>query len=426
MVHQHFTLADNMTALENIALGTQGLFAPRLNLAAARRRVRQLSQDFGLAVHPDATVAELAVGERQRVEILKALYRDARVLILDEPTAVLTPIETEALFRTLKMLVGQGLSIIFISHKLAEVMAVSDRVLVLRAGKLAGERGTSQTSRQELAALMVGQQLKEPLVVPAKGGAAVFSLRNVSTTRRGTGAVLNDISLTLHSGEITGLAGVSGNGQATLAGLIAGTERPASGELVVRDITVGNWSPRAALKHGVARIPEDRHAVGTIGDMNIAENVISERYRSERFSRHGFLDWRAARGFAEQIIRDYDVKAPSPDARIRLLSGGNMQKLILGRALDPDPTIILANQPTRGLDIGAVGYVHRKLLEARERGAAILLISEDLEEIISLSDRIIVMSNGRLSASSMRGERNVQQLGELMAGHGEFEAGHAA
>ena len=362
MVHQHFTLADNMTVLENIALGTQPVWSLRLDRGRARARIAELSADFGLAVDPGRLVSALSVGERQRVEILKALYRDARILILDEPTAVLTPAETEALFATLRMLVAKGLSIIFISHKLNEVMAVSDRVLVLRGG------------------------------------------------------------------EIVGLAGVSGNGQAALAALLAGMVGPASGSLEIGGRQVTSWTPRAALAAGVGRIPEDRHAVGTIGDMSVAENVISERYRDARFSSRGFLDWSAARGFAQSIVDAYDVKCPSPDARIRLLSGGNMQKLILGRALDPDPSLILANQPTRGLDVGAVSYVHERLLEARGRGAAILLISEDLDEILTLSDRIVVMSRGRLSAPSARGERSVAELGELMAGHGldTGERGHAA
>ena len=418
MVHQHFTLADNMTVLENIALGTQGFWNWKLDRIGARERIERMSWEFGLAVDPDAQVASLSVGERQRVEILKALYRDARILILDEPTAVLTPAETEALFGTLKLLVGQGLSIIFISHKLNEVMAVSDRVLVLRLGRLAGERVTAETNRGELAALMVGQEVEQTPIPLSEPGPLQLVLNAVSTARRGTGASLDRISLSLRGGEITGLAGVSGNGQAALAALIAGVETPVVGEIIVRGAPVGDWSPRAALSAGVARIPEDRHAVGTIGDMSVTENVIAERYRTPRFSRRGFLDWAAARNFAQEIIADYDVKCPSPEARIRLLSGGNMQKLILGRALDPDPSVILANQPTRGLDVGAVGYVHRKLIEARERGAAILLISEDLEEILALSDRIIVMSKGRLSAASPRGERSVAQLGELMAGHG--------
>ena len=427
MVHQHFTLADNMTVLENIALGTQGFGNWRFDRIGARERIEKLSWEFGLAVDPEALVTSLSVGERQRVEILKALYRDAKILILDEPTAVLTPAETDALFTTLKLLVEQGLSIIFISHKLNEVMAVSDRVLVLRAGKLAGERVTAKTTRADLAALMVGQEVAPTTVAPAEPGPLLLVLNAVSTARRGSGASLDRISLSLRAGEITGLAGVSGNGQSALAALIAGTERPTVGEIVIRGVPAKDWSPSSALSSGIARIPEDRHAVGTIGDMSVTENVISERYRTERFSRFGFLDWAAARKFAEGIIADYDVKCPSPEARIRLLSGGNMQKLILGRALDPDPSVILANQPTRGLDVGAVSYVHHKLLEARARGAAILLISEDLEEILALSDRILVMSKGRLSPPSARGERSVRELGELMAGHGlEDEASHAA
>ncbi len=418
MVHQHFTLADQMSVVENIALGTQNLFAPRLNSARALARIGELSSDFGLEVKPRALVGDLSVGERQRVEILKALYRNARVLILDEPTAVLTPIETEALFKTLKMLVAKGLSIIFISHKLNEVMAVSDRVLVLRAGRLAGQRQTEKTNRTELAELMVGGEIDFPAVMAKKVGGTLFEMKNVHALETGKGTALKNISLELKAGEIVGLAGVSGNGQATLAAVIAGTLYPQSGALMVNGKKISRWSPHDALEHRIGRIPEDRHAVGMIGDMSITENMISERYGTRRFSRFGVLDWKSARGFAKKIIADYDIKCPSPEVSVRLLSGGNMQKLILGRALDGDPLIILANQPTRGLDVGAVAYVHKKLLEARARGATILLISEDLDEILTLADTIIVMSKGRLSPPSYRGERSVGQLGELMAGHG--------
>ena len=428
MVHQHFTLADQMPVVENIALGTQSLWAPRFDRRSAVRRVRDMSRAFGLDVDPEAIVSDLSVGERQRVEILKALYRQARILILDEPTAVLTPLETEALFATLKKLVANGLSIIFISHKLQEVMAVSDRVLVLRSGALAGERRTAQTDRAELAAMMVGEEVTMPAVVPHSPGAPVIELANVATRGRSGGAPLDGLSLVLREGEITGIAGVSGNGQAALAALLAGTLQPERGSIRFGGEPAGRWSPGAALARGIGRIPEDRHATGMIGDMSVTENVISERYRSRRFSRMGFIDWSAAQDFAQAIIKDYDVKCPSPDARVRLLSGGNMQKLILGRAFDGDPRIILASQPTRGLDIGAVAYVHSKLLEARGRGAAILLISEDLDEVLALSDRIIVMSKGRLSRPSARGELSVRAIGELMAGHGEFgePAAHAA
>ncbi len=429
MVHQHFTLADNMTVWENIALGTERLFSPRADRKGARARIAALSAEFGLAISPDARIATLSVGERQRVEILKALYRNARILILDEPTAVLTPQETEALFRTLKQLVAKGLSIIFISHKLGEVMAVSDRILVLRNGKLCGERTAAQTNRRELAALMVGDEIVEPPVPPAQPGDVRLSLSQVFLSPRGSGSGLHNVNLTLRAGEITGIAGVSGNGQAALADLIAGMRAPEKGEFRIDGELITQWSPRAALRHHIARIPEDRHAVGVIGDMSVTENAISETYRSPRFQRLGFLNWRAARAFAQEIIRDFDVKCPSPEARIRLLSGGNMQKLILGRALQGEPAIILANQPTRGLDVGAVAYVHRRLLEERARGAAILLISEDLDEVVALSDKIHVMYKGRLSPASARGERGLHDLGELMAGHGFLEAeggAHAA
>jgi simple sugar transport system ATP-binding protein len=429
MVHQHFTLADNMSVLDNITLGTEPLYRWRAGRGRAHARILQLANEFGLAVKPSASVASLSVGERQRVEILKALYRKARILILDEPTAVLTPQETEALFETLKMLVARGLSIIFISHKLGEVMAASDRVLVLRHGRLCGERRTGATSRRELASLMVGDEISEPPVPPATPGPLLLELKQVSAAPIGSGANLSHLSLALRAGEITGIAGVSGNGQAALAELLSGTLKHTGGTFLVDGQPVRKWSPREALRRHIGRVPEDRHAVGMIDDMDITENVISESYRSARFSRFGFLKWRAARAFAEEIIRAYDVKCPSPDIRVRLLSGGNMQKLILGRALHGDPVIILANQPTRGLDVGAVAYVHGRLLEARARGAAIVLISEDLDEVRALSDRIVVISRGRLSSPSARGERSLGELGELMAGHGfdEPEAGtHAA
>ncbi|MCO6390141.1 ATP-binding cassette domain-containing protein [Aliihoeflea aestuarii] len=416
MVHQHFTLADNMTVLENIALGTQSAWSWRFDRRGARARIAELARDFGLAVDPDKPVSALAVGERQRVEILKALYREARILILDEPTAVLTPGETEALFRTLKLLVAKGLSIIFISHKLNEVMAVSDRVVVLRGGKVAGERVTDETTRQELAALMVGREIVLPQAEPRAPGPVLLELTGVSTN--GEGTQLDDVSLELRAGVITGLAGVSGNGQGAIADLLSGMIAPSGGTMVVAGERITEWSPRDALARGIARIPEDRHAVGSIADMSVMENVISERYRDPQFSRRGLVDWHAARAFAEKLVRDYEVKCPSPDARIRLLSGGNMQKLILGRALDPQPVVILANQPTRGLDIGAVSYVHERLIEARDRGAAVLLISEDLDEVLRLSDRVHVISKGRLTPAFARGERSLAQLGELMAGHG--------
>lgn len=427
MVHQHFTLADNLTVSENILLGTAPLWRAHLGLAGARARIKRLSADFGLAVHPDAQVGSLSVGERQRVEILKALYRDARVLILDEPTAVLTPQETDALFETLRKAVGMGLSVVFISHKLHEVLAISDRCIVLRAGRLVGEVETAGTDRNTLAEMMVGAEISPPEVAPRRPGPALLQLDGVSTPNEGSNPGLKDVTLALRAGQITGLAGVSGNGQAALSDLISGLRSPAAGRLVLNDEDPSGWSPRRAVHSGIARIPEDRHHTGTIADFSITENAILETYADAPLSRNGWMNWGAAEEFARDVIETYDIRCPGPAARIRLLSGGNMQKLILGRVLECEPKVILANQPVRGLDIGAITYIHNRLLAARDGGAAILLISEDLDEVIQLSDVIHVISEGRLSPEFPRGSRTPAELGLWMAGQGYGqEDGHAA
>ncbi len=417
MVHQHFTLAGNLSVLDNIRLGTE----PLLSLGSSRKaraKVEALSRDFGLAVHPDARVGDLSVGECQRVEILKALYRDARILILDEPTAVLTPQETDALFETLRKAIARGLSVIFISHKLHEVMAIADRCVVMRHGRVVGEVDTHATDRAKLAEMMVGGEVSLPKASPGTPGPVLMRLAEVSAPG------LARITLELRSGQITGLAGVSGNGQGALANLVSGLVKPDSGRIELNGTPVAGWTPREALARGVGRIPEDRHRTGTIADFTLAENAVLEGYRSA-YSRQGLMNWRAADAFARQVIQDYDVRCPGPDAKIRLLSGGNMQKLILGRVLSGKPEIILANQPVRGLDVGAVAYVHSRLIAARDRGAAVLLISEDLDEIQSLSDVIHVISEGRLSPAFARSSKSPAELGLWMAGHG-FEDQDAA
>ncbi|MGQ9371259.1 ABC transporter ATP-binding protein [Azospirillum sp. ST 5-10] len=419
MVHQHFTLADNLSVLDNVTAGTEPLWRPWRDAAKGRRRLAALAERFGLAVDPDAAVGALSVGERQRVEILKALYRDARVLILDEPTAVLTPQEAAGLFETLRRLTAEGLAVVFISHKMNEVFAVSDTVAVLRAGRLVATRATSGTDRHELAELMVGRAVKPPTPAALPPGAAVLTLDGVTVASGHGRPLLDRVDLTVRRHQVVGIAGVSGNGQAALAELVAGTLAPDGGSMALLGDRVTAPDPAAMVRRGVARIPEDRHATGLVGAMSVWENLIAERYRDPAFSRFGILRREAARRYAAETIAAFDVRCPGPDARTQLLSGGNMQKLILGRTLAHGPSLILASQPTRGLDVGAVSYVHGRLLEARAAGAGVLLISEDLDEILALADVVAVMYHGRLTPPLPHGAVSVPQLGLLMAGHWE-------
>ena len=426
MVHQHFTLAENLTVLDNIVLGTESLWQFSSNSQKARARIQQLAGEFGLEVDPQAIIASLSVGERQRVEILKALYRQAKILVLDEPTAVLTPQESFALFETLKRFVAKGLSIIFISHKLGEILAACSRVSVLRGGKLVAERRVEGVTRAELAELMIGRNIPQAKADAQEAGDVVLKLEEVSA--RHMSQSISGITFDIRSGEIFGVAGVSGNGQSLLADVVSGVVAPTEGVMTLRGETMSRINPRAMISRGVARIPEDRHAEGLISDMSITENVISESYRSAEFAGHGFINWKKARSFAQEIIAAYEVKCPSPEARVGLLSGGNMQKLILGRVMANSPCLVLANQPTRGLDVGAVNYVHEQLLAARKRGAAILLISEDIDELLSLSDHVAVMFRGHISSARPREAVRINDLGLLMAGHGFSPGGqsHAA
>ena len=423
MVHQHFTLADNLSVLDNIILGTEPLWQPWQNRRSARRRLLSLANNFGLVVNPDAKVGELSVGERQRVEILKALYRNVKILILDEPTAVLTPPETEALFTTLHKLTEAGLSVVFISHKLQEVMAVSDRVIVLRAGKQVADVNTAATNHSELAELMVGQPLPKTMRAPLTSGEPVLELETVTVQSPDKRNLIAAVDLSIHQYEIVGIAGVSGNGQAALFDLVSGLAFPSQGSMRLYGQDIHKPSPLAMVKAGVARIPEDRHTTGLIPDLSIWENLILETHQEAAFSQAGFLKLDAANRHAVALIEAFDVRCPSPTAIVRLLSGGNMQKLILGRVLSRNPKLIVASQPTRGLDLGAVTYVHQQLLNARDRGAGILLISEDLEELLSLSDRLHVLYKGRLSPSIPAENFSVQEIGLMMAGKGEIRRG---
>jgi ABC-type uncharacterized transport system ATPase subunit len=418
MVHQHFTLADNLSVLDNVIMGTEPLWRPVSRRAAARAKLQEVAQRFGLGVQPDVAVGQLSVGERQRVEILKALYRGARILILDEPTAVLTPQESEALFATLGQMVAQGLSIIFITHKLGEVLRVAHRVAVLRAGKLVAEASAAGTTQQQLANWMVGQEVALPERSQAAAvGEAVCTLERASVD--GTRERLVEASLVLRAGEITAIAGVSGNGQLALAELLCGM-RPLAGGRVTLAGEPLQASPAWLVRHGVARIPEDRQSVGVVGDLPVWENAVSERLRTAAFARGPVVKRAAARAHAQRIVQEFDVRGAGVLAPARALSGGNMQKLILGRALlAPDgsvPRLIVAHQPTWGLDIGAVAYVQRQLLAARDANAAVLLISEDLDEALAMGDRIAVIHAGHLTETRAAGEWTREEIGLAMAG----------
>lgn len=415
MVHQHFTLAGNLSVLDNIVIGTEPLSLLRSNRAGARRKLTELSRRFGLHVEPDALVGDLSVGEKQRVEILKALYRDARVLILDEPTAVLTSIEAEQLFTTLKEMTRTGLSVIFISHKLAEVMSASQRVVILRGGKVVAERPTAETDRAELAELMVGRRVTRPVRQDQAAGEEILAARAVDVVEDGR-KTLDNISFNVRAGEILGIIGVSGNGQASLGRLTCGLVAASAGKLIREGAETRSFSPRALVEAGTARIPEDRNTEGAIGEMTVWENAVLERIHDSRFSSRALVDRTAGKSFAGELISRFDIRGAAPDTETRLLSGGNMQKMILGRNLATAPGLIIANQPTRGLDEGAIAAVHSELLEARGNGAAILLISEDLDEVLALSDRVQAIFSGRLSEPIMAADADSQSVGLMMAG----------
>lgn len=415
MVHQHFTLADNLTVLDNITLGTEPLFQLWRNTTQARKKLAEMAERFGLKVDPDAMVADLSVGEKQRVEILKALYRDARILILDEPTAVLTPNEAEQLFSMLREMVGQGLSIVFISHKLHEILAISDRVAVLRHGKIVGEVLTPEADKALLAQMMVGHAVKRPSRHPLPPGEPVLELKAVSLASMSGSVALKSVNLCVREKEVVGIAGVAGNGQSGIASIINGLSLPDSGEIWLYGEQLNRADPRKLAASGVARIPEDRGVDGVIGEMTIWENILGEQLRAH--AKAGiFIDQAAAVAETRSLIENFDVRCEGPQAETRLLSGGNIQKLILARSLSKQPRFIIANQPVRGLDEGAIAYVQSQILEARDQGAGVLLISEDLDELFDISDRIAVFYHGRLMGPFAVEELNVTEVGLMMSG----------
>jgi simple sugar transport system ATP-binding protein len=423
MVHQHFMLIPVMTVAENIVLGTE----PRrdgvlLDLSAAEKRVRELSEQYGLSVDPRARIEDISVGRQQRVEILKALYRGADILILDEPTAVLTPQEATELFGVLRSLTEQGLSIIFISHKLNEVLSISDRITVLRRGQKVETLATAGATEESLARLMVGREvLLRVDKPPAETGETLLEIKDLSVVDdRGLEAV-RGVSLNVRAGEIVGIAGVDGNGQTELIDAITGLRRPASGTITVggRDMTKAN--ARKVLDEGMGHIPEDRQARGLVLEFTLTENLALEDYRSPPDSRWGWLFPRRLLARARRLLKEFDVRGGGPTARASALSGGNQQKVVIAREVGRDPRVLVAAQPTRGLDVGAIEYVHKRLITVRDEHKAVLLVSLELEEILSLSDRILVLYEGRV-VGEYGPDASEEELGVAMTGGRRKEA----
>jgi simple sugar transport system ATP-binding protein len=418
MVHQHFLLVDRLTVLENVALGAEGGALLGRALRTARAELERLERDYGLDVDPDAPVGTLPVGAQQRVEILKALYRGARILILDEPTAVLTPQETDRLFRILASLKARGVTVILISHKLREIMAATDAVVVMRQGQVVAERVTAATDREELAELMVGRKVRLALdKVPATPGPPTLVAEALGHIDRRGVALLAGLDLTLHAGEIVGIAGVSGNGQSELLEVLAGIRAPTAGRITVgaRIITPRAPADPAEMRAlGIAHVPEDRQRFGLVAAFEARESAVLGYQRRAPFARRGWLDPDALSRHCRDLMAHFDVRPPIPTLPSAGLSGGNQQKLILAREIAPAPRVLLVGQPTRGVDIGAIEFIHRRLLALRDAGCAILLVSVELDEIMALADRILVMAGGRIVGAVAGAEADERRLGLMM------------
>ncbi|MFW5943229.1 MAG: ABC transporter ATP-binding protein [Chloroflexota bacterium] len=417
MIHQHFMLVPSLPVVENVALGLPSSREPLTELDRVAARIEELASAYGLRVDPFARVWQLSVGQQQRVEIIKALYRGADLLILDEPTAVLTPQEVEEFFQTLKQMAAEGHSLIFISHKLHEVMDISDRVSVLRDGKLVGRVATEETSKRALAEMMVGRELSQQLERgPVNLGETRLKVENIHALSDRETPALQGVSLEVRAGEILGLAGVSGNGQRELAEVIAGLREATQGKVFLGGDDVTGMPPSHLIEKGLSYIPEERMKDGMIREFTVSENLILRDHQRKPYSRTGFLNFGTIRNTCVDLVSSFNVKTPSLETPAKSLSGGNIQKLILARELSRGPKVVIAAQPTRGLDIGAIEYVHKTLVRLREEGIATLLISEDLDEILALADRIAVIYEGRIMGTLSHDEATAEELGLMMAG----------
>ena len=417
MVHQHFQLIPVLSVAENVVLGEEVRKGPFLDLDDARRRVRELSERYGLAVDPHAQVGQLSVGAQQRVELVKALYREADILILDEPTAVLTPGEVDDFFGVVRALVDQGKSIVFITHKLREVLAVADRVTVLRGGRVVGSADPKASTAADLATLMVGREVVfEVPKAPAQPGDPVLVVRDLGVADDRGAVTVAGCDLDVRGGEIYGIAGVEGNGQRELVEAITGMRAILRGTATVDGTSVAGRSPRAVAAMGVGHVPEDRYRHGTVGAFTVAQNLILNQTRSREFARRGVLRRRAIGAHAQRLVTAYDVRTPGTDVAVATLSGGNQQKVVVARELSRPLRLLVVAQPTRGLDVGSIEFIHRQIVATRDAGAAVLLVSAELDEVLALADVVGVLYRGRIVASIPRAEATRARLGLLMAG----------
>jgi ABC-type uncharacterized transport system ATPase subunit len=416
MVHQHFMLVENLTTLENVVLGLPLERPPLLDLGPARARFNELVDSYELGLDPSTPVWQLPVGDQQWLEILKQLFREARVLILDEPTAVLAPSQVEQLFRNIRRLTDEGRSVIFISHKLREMRRVADRVTVLRDGRVVGTTDPRETTPSQLAQMMVGREVfldRRPRE-PVKSMRGVLEIKNVSCLDDRETLALRNLNLTVNAGEIVGVAGVDGNGQRELAECIGGLRKPTEGSISIGGVGVDSVVRDTTL---LGFIPEDRRKTGLVLGLSVAENLILKTFMQSQFNRRGFLQWRPIQKEAEKLIKSYDVRTPHPMMPVRFLSGGNQQKVVVARELCGSPDLVVAAQATRGLDVSATESVHRILLDERNRGAAVLFISTELSEVMALSDRIVVMFEGQIMGELDAESADIDVIGEMMLGH---------
>ncbi|WP_307590350.1 ABC transporter ATP-binding protein [Paenibacillus wynnii] len=417
MVHQHFKLVEPFTVTENIVLGMEPKKGLKIDYKSASEQVRKLSEQYGLQVDPNAKIHDISVGMQQRVEIMKTLYRGADILIFDEPTAVLTPQEIIELMAIMKRLVAEGKSIILITHKLKEIMQISDRVTIIRRGKVIDTVQTSNTNPNELAEKMVGRGVTFKVDKQAPHvGQAVLKLNDVNSKNKDGISVLNGLSFEVKAGEILGIAGVDGNGQSELLQAITGLRKIDSGSITMTGKEIANLSPREVIEMNVSHIPEDRHKHGLVLDFTVSENMVLETYYKSPYNKNGFLDKEIINKHAEDLVKQFDVRTPSIENMARSLSGGNQQKAIIAREIDKNPTLLIAAQPTRGLDVGAIEFVQKQLIAQRDQGKAVLLISFELDEIMNVSDRIAVIYEGQIVGEVFPQDTNDQELGLMMAG----------